>query len=145
MQRWTSDPLPISPHEVPFADADLEFEGLRHDGPSFSVYLYFNNPEVDGEAGEAGEGFIGRFQVFAHGDCWGDAGHCKVPEGPIHAFDTRPPHPLTPINITIDCAEALRALGDSEEATVTALAYSLDPEKKEEPLKFERLTLVTYD
>jgi hypothetical protein len=145
MQRWTSDPLPVPQHAVPFAEADLEFESLRHDGPSFSVYLYFNNPEVDGEAGEQGEGFIGRFQVFGHGECWGDVGHCEVPEGPVHPFDDRHPHPLTPINITVDCTDALRALGDAKEATVTALANSLDPEKKAEPLRFDRLTLVTYD
>ena len=145
MQRWTSDPLPVPRHEVPFAEASLELEDVRHDGPSFSVYLYFDNPEVEAEAGEAGEGFAGRLVVFAHGDCWGDAGHCDVPKGPIHEFDARAPHPLTPTNLTVECTEALRALGDAEETTVTALAYSLDPGKKEEPLRFGRLTLVTYD
>jgi hypothetical protein len=145
MQRWTSDPLPVPHHEVPFAEASLEFEDLRHDGPSFSVYLYFDNPDVDAEAGEAGERFAGSFLVFGHGDCWGDTGHCDLPEGPIHEFDDRSPHPLTPINLAVDCTEALRGLGDVEETTVTALAYSIDPEKKEEVLKFGRLTLVTYD
>lgn len=145
MQRWTSDPLPVPRHEAPFAEASLEFEDLQHEGPSFVVYLYFGNEEVGEDAGEAGEGFIGRLFLFGHGECWGGEGHCDVPRGPIHEFDTRPPHPLTPINLAVDCTEALRNLGDAEEATVTALAYSMEPEKKEEPLKFGRLTLVTYD
>lgn len=145
MQRWTSEPLPVPRHEIPFAEAVLSFEDVRHDGPSFAVHLYFNNPDVDPEAGEAGESFIGRFTVFAHGDCWGDLGHCDIPKGPISPFDNRHPHPLRPINITVDCTEALRRLGDLEATTVTAIAHSLDPEKKEDVLKFERLTLVTYD
>jgi hypothetical protein len=145
MQRWTSEPLPVPRNEVPFVEANLEFEDLRHDGPSFSVYLYFNNPEVGDEDGVEGAGYIGRFPIFAHGDCWGDVGHCDLPRGPIGAFDDRPPHPLTPINITVDCTEVLRGLGPAGEATVTALAFSLDPEKKEDILRFGRLTLVTYD
>jgi hypothetical protein len=144
MQRWTSDPLPVPRHAAPYAEADLEFEDLRHDGPSFSIYLYFNNSDVNPEAGDQGDGFIGRLLLFGHGDCWGDVGHCEIPGGPIHAFDDRAPHPLTPINLTVDCTDALRGLGEAEEATVTALAYPLE-EKKEEPLKFGRLTLVTYD
>jgi hypothetical protein len=145
MQRWTSEPLPVPRHEVPFASASLQFEQLRHDGPSFSVHLYFDNPGVEDEAGEGGKGFAGSFVVFGHGDCWGDVGHCEVPEGPIAPYDDRPPHPLSPISLAVECTEALRALGDVEQTTVTALAHSLDPEKKEEALRFGRLTLVTYD
>jgi hypothetical protein len=145
MQRWTSDPLPVPRHEAPFAEAKLEFEDLQHEGPSFTVYLYFDNPEVDAEAGEEGDGFIGRMFLFGHGDCWGGEGHCDVPQGPMHEFDTRPPHPLTPINLAVDCTDALQRLSDTEQTTVTALAYSFEPEKKEDVLKFSRLTLVTYD
>lgn len=146
MQRWTAaDPLPVPQHDVPYRQAFLEFEDLHHDGPSFTTYLYFDNPDIDAEAGVGGEGYAGRFQVFGHGDCWGSVGHCDVPDGPIHEFDRRPLHPLTPINVAVECTAALRALGDRTETIVTALAYSLEPEEKEEPLKFGRLTLVTYD
>lgn len=146
MQRWTADePLTVPLHDVPFEAAELEFEDLHHDGPSFSVFVYFDNPDVDEGAGEQGEGYVGRFQVFGHGECWGDDGHCDIPEGPVSEFDTRPLHSLTPINVAVDCTRALRELGDKPEVTVTVLAYSLEPEEKEEPLKFGRLTLVTYD
>lgn len=146
MQRWTaSEPLDVPLHEVPFDYAELEFEDLRHDGPSFTGYVYFDNPEVDAEAGEGGEGYVGRFVVFGHGECWGDVGHCDVPSEPVSDFDTRPLHSLTPINVAINCTDALRELGDKSEVTVTVLAYPDEPDKKEEPLKFGRLTLVAYD
>lgn len=145
MQRWTApEPLPIPPHDDSFA-AELEFEDLRHDGPSFAAYVYFDNPEVDEGAGLEGAGYVGSFQVFGHGECWGDVGHCDLPSEPVNPFDRRPPHSLTPINVAVDCTTALRELGEKAEVTVTVLALSQDPEQKPEPLKFKRLTLVTYD
>ena len=81
---------------------------------------------------------------FAHGDCWGDPATATRRE-PVHAFDRRPPHPLTPINITVEITDALLALKDVEEVTVTALAYSTEPDKREDVLRFARLTLITYD
>jgi tyrosinase len=146
MQRWTSKPLAV-PRDAaaPFTHANLEFEDLQHDGPSFVVRLFFNNKKVDDDARDEARGYAGQFTVFGHGDCWGDAGHCAAPTGPVHAFDRRPPHPLTPINITVDVTTALLALSDAQEVTVTALAESLHPSKQPEPLRFNRLTLVTFE
>jgi hypothetical protein len=137
MQRWTSDPLAV-PRDAaaPFAHADLEFEDVAHDGPSFVVRLYVSRP------GDAEEAEAGHFTVFGHGDCWGDVGHCELP-ATAHPF-TRP-HPLTPINVTVDVTEALATLPGAEEVTVTAVAESLDEAKQPEPLRFKRLTLVTYE
>jgi hypothetical protein len=145
-QRWTSEPLRVPRDaDAPFLRADLEFEDVAHDGPSFVVLLYFNDPGVDEHAGRDHPSFAGEFTVFAHGDCWGDVGHCELPQGPVTPFDRRPLHPLTPINVTVEVTEALRALGDAETVTVTVLAESLDPEKDDDVLRFKRLTLVTYD
>ena len=145
MQRWTSAPLALPPQDGPFVEATLAFEDIRHDGPSFTVYAYFDNPEVDEKAGAEGEGYIGRLRVFAHGDCWGDAGHCDLPTGPIHEFDLRSPQPMTPIDLSLDCTAALRAISNRTEATVTVLAYSADPEAGDDLLRFAGLSLVTYD
>ena len=147
MQRWTSQPLPVPAFpEAPWERADLEFEDLLHDGPSYVVVLFLNNPDVAEDATpDETPGFAGHFTVFAHGDCWGDPGHCDPSGKPVHAFDRRAPHPLTPINITVEITEALQALKDVEEVTVTALAYSTEPEKREDVLRFGRLTLITYD
>jgi hypothetical protein len=109
------------------------------------VAVFLNNTDVAEDAGDDTPGFAGRFTVFAHGDCWGDAGHCEPTGEPVSAFDRRPLHPLTPIDITVEITDALRALGAVDEVTVTALAWSSEPEKREDVLRFARLTLITYD
>lgn len=144
MHRWESQALALPPSDQPFAAANLEFEDIRHEGPSFTVYAYFDNPDVDEKAGESGDGYVGRFRVFGHGDCWGDAGHCDLPRGPVHEFDVRAPHPLTPIDISLDCTAALRALATGS-VKVTTLAFSADPQADGDLLRFGGLSLVTYD
>jgi hypothetical protein len=147
MQRWTAEPLTfVLDPAAPFARADLEFENVEHDGPSYVVVLYLNNSDIgDDVPRDADEGYAGEFTVFAHGDCWGDAGHCELPKEPLHDFDDRPLQPLTPINITVEITDAALALEDGEEVRVTALAQSLDPDKREDVFRFSRLTLVTYE
>jgi hypothetical protein len=145
MQRWTSEPLTVPRHPAaPYARADLEIEGVLHDGPSCYVLLYFNLPEADEHAGRDVPQFAGAFSLFAHGRCWGGAGHCDVPTGPLNPFDRRLPHPLTPINITVTVTEALRAVAE-DEVTVTVLTFPVLGSDRDEPLRFSRLTLLSYD
>lgn len=146
MQRWNSEPLTV-PRDAaaPFIHANLEFEDVEHDGPSFVVRLYFNNAGVSDDARDDAPGYAGHFTVFGHGDCWGDQGHCSVSTDRLHPFDHRPAHPLTPINITVDVTKPLHALAKAGNVTVTALVESLDPAKQPEPLRFKRLTLVTFE
>ncbi len=81
--------------------------------------------------------------MFAHGDCWGDAGRCDIPE-PVSPFDRRPPHPLLPFDATLEITEALRALpGDTNEITVTVLAFN-QADDTDGVLRFKQLTLLTY-
>ena len=87
MQRWTSQPLPVPAFpQAPWERADLEFEDLLHDGPSYAVVLFLNNPDVADDAiPEQTPGFAGHFTVFAHGDCWA-----------TRATATRPANRCTP-------------------------------------------------
>jgi len=145
MQRWTSQPLTVPQHVgAPYARADLEIEGVRHDGPSCYVQFYFNLPDANEHTGRDVSQFAGAFSLFAHGTCWGDAGHCEVPSGPLNVFDRRSPHPLTPINITVTVTEALRAVAE-DEVTVTVLTFPVLGSDRDESLRFSRLTLLTYD
>ena len=145
MQRWTSQPLAVPHHPgAPYARADLEIEGVRHDGPSCYVMTYFNLPAADENSGRAIPQFAGAFSLFAHGRCWGDAGHCEVPSVPLTVFDRRWPHSLTPINITLTVTGALRAVAE-DELTLTVLTFPVLGTDREESLRFSRLTLLTYD
>jgi hypothetical protein len=145
MQRWTSQPLRVPQDPAaPWQHADLAFEDVEHDGPSFRVLLYLNNAEADESTDrDVAAGYAAEFPVFAHGACWGDAGHCQVRE-PVSAFDHRSPHPLAPIFVSVDITDALRRAGAADQVTVTALAFSTD-ESKTEILRFSRLHLLTYD
>ena len=45
MQRWTSQALALP--AASWKRADLEFEGVEHDGASFVVHVFLNNPGAD--------------------------------------------------------------------------------------------------
>ncbi len=115
MQRWTSLPLRVSRDpSAPWRRADLAFEDLR-DGPSFRVLLYLDNPDANEHSGrDIATGYAGEFPVFAHGDCWGDAGHCEVDPGPVSPFARRSMHPLTPIGISVEITEALQRVAPAD-------------------------------
>lgn len=152
MARWRSAPLPLPRHagEPAFARADLEVTGIRHAGDSFQSHVFLGNPDADeGTPLDAEHGYAGTFTVFAHGDCFGDVGHCDLPHGPRDPFDRRLPHPLTPANKTVTVTERLRALADAgaSEVEVTIVTRRAIPGENgdDSPLRFDRLSLVTYD
>ncbi len=146
MQRFTSAPLTVPHHEHPYYRADLEFEQLERFGASYIGHVFLANPDADPTTERTAEhGYAARFTVFGHAVCFGDEGHCEVAR-PVSAFDKNPPHPLTPVNITVEITDALRRI-ESDMVAVTVLAVSSDPEdaERQDILRFGRLTLVTYD
>jgi hypothetical protein len=83
--------------------------------------------------------------VFAPTECWGGEGHCDWERGPVSAFDRRPPHHLTPINISMDVTEMIRRLGNPNRIDVTVhAARTTDPDLREGVLTFEQLTAMAY-
>ncbi len=119
---------------------------VEHRGDSYVVRVYLNNPRADADSGEDPQsGYAGHFPVFAHGECWGDEGHCDVVE-PVSPFDRTRPHPLTPIDITLTVTEALH--GRPGPLRVTALAFPAGPDPasadQRRVMSFVELTLLTY-
>jgi hypothetical protein len=147
MQRWTSDPLEFSFAEADLSRVTLEFEGVDHAGPSFTVLTYLNNPDVPEDAGrDVAENFAAAFTVFAHGDCWGDIGHCEPGREPVSAFDARPEHPLTAANFALDITDAVKKLVTTERVpaiTVTALVTSA--EDGAAPFQFDAVSLIVFE
>jgi len=143
MQRWTSQVMAVPPPTT-WQRADLEFEGVEHDGASFVLHVFLNNAEADEITPRTAEQrYAGYLTVFAHGDCWGDVGHCDIPE-PVSPFDQRPPHPLIPFNATLEISDSLRALPEgTSEITVTVLAFNKNGDE-DSVLRFKNLTLLTY-
>lgn len=150
MPAWTSSPVPLPRFEgePAFARADLELLGIRHGGTSFQGHVFLGNPDAgDDTPLDRDAGYAGTFTIFAHGECFGDAGHCDVPEGPRDPFDRRLPHPLTPASKTVTVTERLCELirSGARQTTVTVVARPASLDYEGNPLHFDRLSLVTYD
>ncbi|MFL5896900.1 MAG: hypothetical protein ACJ76D_00310 [Solirubrobacterales bacterium] len=151
MDRFDSESLPLSPaiRAGDFSSADLIFYGVRHGGPSFKALLFFNleNADLDTPL-EVESGYAGSFTVFGHGGCFGDEGHCHVPEEPKDPFDSRPLHPLTPLTKSVDVSDGLRwAAVGTDNLSVTVLPVVPQPERAElaDVLHFEAMRLAAYD
>jgi len=144
------------PHEAAdeLSRADLEFRGVDHSGPSFEARVYLDNPAADAATGrDPADGYAGSFHVFGHGGCFGELGHCDIPQGPSSPYDLRFRHQLTPQYKTVIITAALRkvmASGTRRTLTVTLVPIVRDNPvsavgKIADPLRFDSVSLITYE
>lgn len=168
--RWTSDPqsptpqtrgryvparvyrstipLPVANLPAEFSRADIEFIGVDHSGASFEARVFVNNPNADiNTPPTEAAGFAGCFSVFGHGGCFGDIGHCDLPERRDN-FDPRPSHPLMPMKKIVVATTAIKnALAQSADINVTVVPVIKSWTEKTEfndVLKFDHINLITY-
>ncbi len=149
-QYYTSPALTLSadPQVLNFTQALLEFHGVDHRTWSYRAAIFLNNPKAtEKTAPNLKSHYVGYFQVFAHGGCFGDMGHCEV-QAAVRPYDSRRPHPLLPIVKTVDISAGLKKLlpkgGDFTVrvvAQVTNGTEMCDPH--DEFLKFNRIRLIT--
>jgi hypothetical protein len=146
MQAWTSpEPLRLPISFARVSRLDLEFLSVRRDAGTFTAFVFINAGELPADAGRDHERFAGSFTIFAPTECWGADGHCDWEKGPVSAFDRRPPHHLTPINVTMEVTDLIDELGNPDELEVTVhAALRDDPEATEGVLRFEGLTALAY-
>jgi hypothetical protein len=146
MQRWTTPrPLALAVPVEQVARLDLEFLSVRRDAGSFTAFVFLNAGELPDDAGRDHPAFAGSFSVFAPTDCWGVDDHCDWRKGPASPFDRRPPHHLTPINVSMTVTDVFHRLRRPDEITVTVhAARRADPETADGVLRFERLTALAY-
>lgn len=131
-----------------FYRADIEFEGVDHAEASFEARVFLNNPTANQSTAMTSQtGFAGTFNIFGHGGCFGDVGHCDV-TGPRRPFDPRPAHPLTPARKVVIATEPLRrALKKTPKLTVTVVPIVLSATEKcdlQKVLKYNKVSIVTY-
>ena len=146
MQRWiTQEPLPLPIDFAGLARLDLEFVNVRRDSGSFTAFVFVNADKLPADAGREHDRFAGSFTVFAQGECWGVGDHCDWRRGPVSAFDRRPPHHLTPINVSMDITEAIASLGNPDTVSVTVhAARRADPEATEGVFVCDRVIALAY-
>lgn len=149
--RYTSpQPLKLDPtlKGSKFNRADLRLHNVDHSGASYEGRVFLNNSQADENTLQTSDtGYAGSFFVFGHGGCYGNIGHCDVPRT-RRAYDLRPPHPLTPTNVTTTITDALkRALLDRDTLTVTIVPIVKGKSDKfdvDDVIKFDNLEIVTY-
>lgn len=144
----TPFPVPVWEGQPSFHRADLRFLGVEHRGDSYQGRVFLDRPDATpGTPRELDAGYAGSFYVFGHGPCYGDEGHCEVPQGPIHPFDYRRPHELNPQIMVVTITEALKraAQEGKSEVGITVVPTNLRDEEVGDVLDFERVGLVTYD
>lgn len=138
-----------------FRRADIVVEGVDHSGPSFEVRLFGNNTAATAATPTTIEnGYLGSFNVFGHGFCFGDVGHCEVTKRGQAETDLRDPHPLNPMQKIVVATDAIKTLiardGGLKDVSLVPIAIGTQP-KDEKPdqipevLKYKDLRLVTYD
>ena len=145
MQRWTTpEPLSLPIDFDGLTRLDLEFVNVRREAGSFTAFVFVNAGELPGDAGREHESFAGSFTVFSQRECWGEGDHCDWKRGPVSAFDRRPPHHLTPMNVSMDITETIRTLGDPDGLTVTVHASRRGDDATEGVLVFDRVIALAY-
>lgn len=145
VDRFICAPLELPDAEAEFERADLTFYDVDHSGSSFEARVFLDNADASAATSRDDPSYAGAFHVFGHGGCFGDVGHCDVPEGPADEFDLRPPHQLLPQTKLVVITDALRrALADGRrEITVTVVAET-PGERPNDVLTFTRVRLLTY-
>lgn len=122
-RTYTSKPVDIgfAGPEHRFARADLEIQGIYHGEASYEGRVFLNNRQADAATPKTLEnGYAGSFNIFGHGGCTGDSGHCDVNGTRVDPFDLRNPHPLTPARKRVTVTEALKSIAlTSATATIT--------------------------
>ena len=146
----STTPLPVANVPPQFVRADLEFIDVDHSGPSYEARVFVNNPNADiNTPPTEASGFAGCFNVFGHGGCFGDLGHCDIPQKPDDSFDPRLSHPLLPMKKVVIATAAIRkALVQRADINVTVVpiikSWTEKTELNEAVLKFDHINLITY-
>jgi tyrosinase len=139
--------LNVKTLENPFKRADIEIYGIDHSGSSYEGRVFLNNPDANHSTSKTrAKGYAGSFYIFGHGGCYGDVGHCEI-HGDRRSYDYRPSHPLTPAYKRIIATDIIRQLGKkTSEFTITIVpVLAKGTIITDEVVKFERISIITYD
>ena len=96
--------------------------GVPHRASSYEVRLFFNNKKANAETPRSVEqGYAGRFVIFGHGGCFGDAGHCAVPVRDETMVNRQYQHPLDKKTIQLTITPALEHVLESKSGGVSTM------------------------
>ena len=146
VDRFVSDPIDLPEREIEAEGgrADLVFYGVDHSGPSYEARIFLNAPDATVDTPREDPHYAGSFCIFGHGGCFGDVGHCDVPDE-VDPFDLRPPHQLIPAAKTVIVTEAFARVVAPEDETMTVTVVAIVPgASRHDVLRFDTVRLLTY-
>ncbi|HXC55071.1 MAG TPA: hypothetical protein VNU97_07235 [Rhizomicrobium sp.] len=151
-KSFTSEPVAIEFADAShrFVRADLEINGIAHGEASYEGRIFLDNPKANAKTPKTiEEGYAGSFNIFGHGGCLGDPGHCDINEHNRDPYDFRAPHPLTLASKRVTVTAALRAAARTKKkATITivpVVTAANDLCDTKDVFHFERMQFVTYN
>ncbi len=143
--RFVSDPIDLPEHETDAEiRADLVFYGVDHSGPSYEARIFINAPDATADTPRDDLHYAGSFCIFGHGGCFGDVGHCDIPEE-VDPFDLRGPHQLIGAAKTVIVSEAFARVVAPGDETMTVTVVAVVPGAEDhDVLRFDTIRLLTY-
>jgi tyrosinase len=140
----TPDPIELPPRGHRIDRVDLIFYGIDHSGSSYEANVFMDPRGVGRDADASHRAYVGTFYIFGHGGCFGDVGHCDIPQEE-DPFDLRPPHQLEPALRILTVTDAVTRLLERgvEAAKVTVVARS-EGRAPNDVLDFDTVRLATY-
>lgn len=145
VDRFRSKPLELPDPEHSFDRVDLVFYGVDHSSASYEARIFIGAPRsLKRDAGTDHPAYAGSFYVFGHDRCYGEKGHCEVPEE-RDPFDYRLPHHLEPEVEIVTVTAAVEQLvgGGKRKAAVDVIVHGPEGEAAK-ALDFSQLRLTTY-
>jgi hypothetical protein len=145
VDRFRSKPLELPDPEHEFDRVDLLFYGVDHSSATYEARVFVGAPRnLKRDAGTDHPAYAGSFYVFGHDRCYGEEGHCEVPEE-RDPFDYRLPHHLEPEVEVVTVTGAVERLVSSgkRKAAVDVIVHGPEGEAPK-ALDFSQLRLTTY-
>ena len=144
--------LDISKLESEFYRADIELHNVDHSGPSYEGRVFLNNSNANHKTElTLANGYVGSYNIFGHGGCFGEVGHCDVPTE-RRMYEYRSSHHLKPQYKRIIITDALKKLGKKTTKFVVTVVPVIPGKPVEETkslikeiVKFEKIGIITYD
>jgi hypothetical protein len=147
MKSYVSPPIKLTGAQAAgeFDRADLVFYDVGAGSASFAANVFIDPVGTTPDLTPSRiDGYAGFFFILGHGGCFGDAGHCDVPQT-RDPFEIGPPHGLTPQTKLVDITDQLKASShDSIIVTVLPTTRSTSGPLLIDALTFSSLRLLTY-
>lgn len=147
MPIFVSKPFQFQYRSMEHSDQrfDLIVRGVRHIGPSYEgrVFVALKAANTETELTEE-NGFVGKFHVLGHGDCYGAPGHCG-PAPQRLAYDTTPPLSSRPIEIHLNITNGLKHASDAANGKDLVLSIVPIPDRSAPSIEIEEDRLMEID